>query len=162
MYLGIDHIVMAVRDLDKVVQTYRKLGFEFTNIQDVVSIGARTAEITFPGGGYIEFIMPTQPNNFIYHHLQKHGEGIASMALGIDDTRATLQRLEQAGFRAKETHFPPRPMRPWFVLDESLTHGVALECVDGPCQVKGGYNSYTGWEDRQKLRNPQHGNQGKA
>ena len=152
-----DHVVIAVRELDNAVRDYQRLGFQVTNVRDVPGASIRTAEFAFPGGGYIELIMPLQPAGYLHHHLQTYGESVAALCLGVDSVKATLDHAERQGFKVRDVGYPPKPSRPRGFIDEGSAHGVPIEVVEGLCPVKAGYNSYTGWEDRQKMRNSQHG-----
>ncbi|WP_373788558.1 VOC family protein, partial [Delftia acidovorans] len=78
MALPLDHIVIAVQDLEAAVADYRALGFQ-------VAIGGRhpgrtshNALVVFADGAYLEIIAWTAPapEERWYRTLRDHGEGL--------------------------------------------------------------------------------------
>jgi catechol 2,3-dioxygenase-like lactoylglutathione lyase family enzyme len=105
---SLDHIGIAVPDLAAAAETYRRLGFQLTPLQ-------QQAGPLEPGGpvvrwgsanhcamleqGYLELIGVVDPalyDNQLGRFLARY-RGIHIMALGIADAEAAVERLRQAG-----------------------------------------------------------------
>lgn len=102
----IDHIAIAVRDLDAALRLYRDmLGITPSVIKDVPSEGVRIAFLPVSGsdGTKIELIQPLDPANSIGRFIEKHGEGQHHICLAVADIDAALQELVAAGAPVLDT-----------------------------------------------------------
>jgi catechol 2,3-dioxygenase-like lactoylglutathione lyase family enzyme len=106
MALPLDHIVIAVHDLDAAVADYRALGFQ-------VAIGGRhpgrtshNALVVIADGAYLEIIAWTAPapEERWYRRLRDHGEGLVDFALLPP---STAQALAEARARGLDTLVGP-------------------------------------------------------
>jgi catechol 2,3-dioxygenase-like lactoylglutathione lyase family enzyme len=61
MILGIDHILIAVEDLAKAMEVYRRLGFEVTVGGDHPTVGTHNALVALSDGCYLELIGVKKP-----------------------------------------------------------------------------------------------------
>jgi len=95
---GVDHVIIAVKDLDAEHARAAKLGFTTTEITPHVGWGTANTCIMFPGldgqGDYVEILGIRDPNigtNGLAEHLDEQGEGMLSIALkGIADKATTV------------------------------------------------------------------------
>ncbi|UCF88034.1 MAG: VOC family protein, partial [bacterium] len=71
----LDHIGIAVEDLDASVETYRKLGFEVESVDDVPGFGVKVAFLPMESGT-VELVQPVKDDSAMARYLQKKGEGI--------------------------------------------------------------------------------------
>lgn len=85
---GLDHVIIAVHDLDAEHARAVKLGFTTTEITPHVGWGTANTCIMFPGlddqGDYVEILGIRDPNigtNGLAEHLEALGEGMLSLAL---------------------------------------------------------------------------------
>ena len=93
----IDHIGIAVSNLDEALKLYtEKLGLKLSNIEIVEEQKVRTAIIPV-GESKIELLESTDPSGVIAKFIEKRGEGIHHIALGVADVEATLQDLKDKG-----------------------------------------------------------------
>ena len=100
MIRKIDHVGIAVRDLDKQTAFYRDvLGLEFEGFEDLPERGLRGGVFN-AGGVHIELLQPTVPDNNIAKFIEKSGEGIHHLAFTVDDAAGELERLTAAGVQA--------------------------------------------------------------
>jgi methylmalonyl-CoA/ethylmalonyl-CoA epimerase len=97
MIRKIDHIGIAVQDLDKQTAFYRDvLGLEFEGFEDLPERGLRIGVFNV-GGVRIELLQPTVPDNTVAKFIEKSGEGIHHLAFTVDDAAGELERLSAAG-----------------------------------------------------------------
>ncbi|MDI7742174.1 methylmalonyl-CoA epimerase [Lysinibacillus fusiformis] len=95
----VDHIGIAVRDLDERITYYTEtLGLKLLKIEEVPSQHVRVA---FIDGGNVKFelLEPTSEESAIYKHIEKRGEGIQHVAFGVVGIRERMQELREKGVR---------------------------------------------------------------
>lgn len=103
----IDHIGIAVPDLDEAVQSYSQLfGVQPSHREVVASDGVETVMFEV-GESRIELLGSLSPDSKIAGFLEKRGGGIHHVAYGVADVRGTLDRLAADGVRLLDT--APRP-----------------------------------------------------
>ena len=94
----IEHLGIAVKDLDKSNSLFEKLlGVSHYKIEEVASEGVRTSFFQ-SGPNKIELLEATNPDSPIAKFLEKKGEGIHHVAFAVDDIQAEMNRLEGEGF----------------------------------------------------------------
>jgi methylmalonyl-CoA/ethylmalonyl-CoA epimerase len=94
---GLDHVAVAVEDLDAAIAFYRDvLGLELREIEEVPEQQVRTA-IFGQGMGRIELICPTSADTGVARFLQKRGEGLHHICIEVDDIEAAIGELRKAG-----------------------------------------------------------------
>jgi methylmalonyl-CoA/ethylmalonyl-CoA epimerase len=94
---GLEHVAIAVKDLDVSVKYYVEvLGFAPPELEVVEEQKVRTA-IFGHGMGRIELICPTEPNTSVAKFLEKRGEGLHHICIEVDDIVATLAELKAKG-----------------------------------------------------------------
>lgn len=93
MYNKLDHIGIAVEDLEQAIELYRdKLGMECAGTEEVAEQKVRVA--FFPAGeSSIELLEPTSPDSPIARFIEKKGAGIHHIALGVDDVATAIEKL---------------------------------------------------------------------
>ena len=108
---GIDHVVIAVRDLDRAQQTYERLGFTLTP-RGFHSLGSTNHCIMF-GSDYIELLALPQPHAALayYADFLSKGEGLAAVALATGNADAAYAELGAAGIAADAPLDFSRPVR---------------------------------------------------
>ncbi|RMB62972.1 methylmalonyl-CoA epimerase [Dokdonia sinensis] len=95
----IEHIGIAVRDLEKSNDLYAKLlGKSHYKMEEVLSEGVRTSFFEV-GPNKIELLEATSVESPIAGFLDKKGEGIHHIAFAVDDIVAEMKRLESEGFK---------------------------------------------------------------
>ncbi len=94
---GLEHVAIAVKDLDAAVHYYvHVLGFAPPELEVVADQKVRTA-IFGHGMGRIELICPTDPSSSVAKFLEKRGEGLHHICVEVDDLVATLAELKAKG-----------------------------------------------------------------
>jgi catechol 2,3-dioxygenase-like lactoylglutathione lyase family enzyme len=107
---GIDHAVIAVRDLDAAATTFRELGFTLTP-RGHHSIGSQNHCIML-GSTYIELLAPMGMHPWLEHYREflRSGDGLAAIALRTDDADAAYQALREKGVAAAPPMDLSRPV----------------------------------------------------
>ncbi len=97
--LKIEHIGIAVKDLEKSNQLFKKLfGKAHYKIEEVASENVNTSFFKM-GESKIELLEATDPESPIAKFIEKRGEGMHHIAFDVPDIYAEMQRLEKEGFQ---------------------------------------------------------------
>ncbi|MFJ7754841.1 methylmalonyl-CoA epimerase [Peribacillus muralis] len=99
MIKHIDHIGIAVKSLDETLPLYTEtLKLELEGIETVESQGVKVAFI-MAGNTRLELLEALSPESPIAKFIEKRGEGIHHVALGVEDIEARIKDLKQSGIR---------------------------------------------------------------
>lgn len=97
MIRKIDHIAVAVKDLDQEIKKYRDvLGLEMVGTETVAEQKVRVA-IFKVGEVSIELMEPTAEDSPISSFLEKQGGGIHHVALAVDHLANQIEILQENG-----------------------------------------------------------------
>ena len=103
MLSRIDHVGIAVRDLDQAIQTYeRRLGLRATRRERLEREGIEVAMIPI-GESRIELISPLNRDSTVEKFLQDRGEAVHHVAYATDDVGASLEKAGAAGAQLLDT-----------------------------------------------------------
>ncbi|MDF1525359.1 MAG: methylmalonyl-CoA epimerase [bacterium] len=92
----LDHIGIAVEDLEASIEVYRNLGFEVESVDDVPGFGVKVGFLPMETGS-VELVQPVKEDSAMAKFLEKKGGGIHHLCFEVYDIRAELKRLEAAG-----------------------------------------------------------------
>lgn len=107
MLTEIDHVAIAVFDLDAAVSWYQTMfGATVAHRERIDSDGVEEALLRV-ADSYIQLLTPTSPASPVGRYLERHGEGIHHVGYRVTDVAAALARLQSEGARVIDTH--PRP-----------------------------------------------------
>jgi methylmalonyl-CoA/ethylmalonyl-CoA epimerase len=97
MFGRIDHIGIAVEDLDAALELYGgAFEMEVAHRETVESQGVE-AVLLDVGDGHVELLRPLGPDTPVGKFIAKRGVGMHHVAYAVDDIDATLERLAAAG-----------------------------------------------------------------
>lgn len=97
MIQKIDHLGIAVKDLDQAVAAYEKmLGIKCERREEVPSQKVITAFLTV-GESHLELLVPTSAESPIAKFIERNGEGIHHVAFATDDIISQLAKASGAG-----------------------------------------------------------------
>ena len=97
MFGRIDHIGVAVEDIDAGIELYEKsFGMEL-GLRETVEVQGVEAALLNVGDGHVELMAPTGPDTPVGKFLAKRGAGMHHVAYAVDDIDTTLERLVAAG-----------------------------------------------------------------
>ena len=95
MFGRIDHVGVAVSDLDAAVSLYEgTFGMPVAHRETVESQGVE-AVLLDVGDGHVELLRPLGPDTPVGKFIERSGEGLHHVAYAVDDIDAALERLKQ-------------------------------------------------------------------
>ena len=138
MKATLDHIGIAVRDVDEALAFYRDaLGLEIVMTEDVPSQRVR-AHFIRVGESALELLEATAPDSPIARAVERRGPGLHHITLRVDDIHAVLARLKARGVRlVDETPRPGAEGALVAFVHPSAAHGVLVE-LKQPAAGRGG------------------------
>jgi methylmalonyl-CoA/ethylmalonyl-CoA epimerase len=96
----IDHVAIAVRDLDAAVDWYRRtFGAEMVHRETVETDGVEEALLQV-AESYVQLLTPTRADSTVARFLDRHGDGLHHVAYRVDDCTAALEQAVAAGATA--------------------------------------------------------------
>jgi methylmalonyl-CoA/ethylmalonyl-CoA epimerase len=103
----IDHIAIAVRDLEAAIAYYRDTyGAEVAHREVVEKDGVEEALLPV-ADSYVQLLTPVRTDSPVVKYLETRGEGIHHVGYRVDDVAAALERVKQQGHRVIDD--VPRP-----------------------------------------------------
>jgi methylmalonyl-CoA epimerase len=103
----IDHVAIAVRDLEAAIGYYaRVFGAQVTHREVVESDGVEEALLQV-AESYVQLLTPTRAGSPVAAYLERRGEGIHHIAYRVSDCAEALQAVKDAGGRVIDDR--PRP-----------------------------------------------------
>lgn len=130
MLTTIDHVGVAVEDLEAAIAHYRdQLGLELVHRETVREQGVE-AVLLDVGESHVELLSPLGPDTPVGKYLAKRGPGLHHVAYRVEDIEAALEELRAAGMRLidESPRVGIRGSRVAFVHPAS-TGGVLTEIV---------------------------------
>lgn len=99
MFKRIDHIGVAVEDLDAAIKLYER-GFEMELVhRETVESQGVEAVLLDVGEGHVELLSPLGPDTPVGKFIAKNGGGLHHVAYSVDDIEETLAQVEAAGMK---------------------------------------------------------------
>jgi methylmalonyl-CoA/ethylmalonyl-CoA epimerase len=138
----IDHVGLAVSDLEKAVEHYRKaFGVEPAHRETVPDQGVE--EVLFRvGTSFIQLLGALGPDTPVGRFLDRRGEGVHHVAYRVQDVAAALAHLREAGIPLVDE--VPRPgsrgTMVAFVHPKGMG-GVLVELVQESAEIRPGPSS---------------------
>jgi methylmalonyl-CoA/ethylmalonyl-CoA epimerase len=97
MFGRIDHVGVAVEDLDAAIALYEG-SFEMRLAhRETVSEQGVEAVLLDVGDGHVELLKPLGPETAVGKFLDRKGPGLHHVAYAVEDIDATLERVAAAG-----------------------------------------------------------------
>jgi len=102
--LGLDHVGVAVADLETAISFYRDvLGLRVVHRED--NLDQQVAEVMLAGGetglasSQLQLLMPLTEESPVQRFLMRHGSGLHHVAYAVSDVRSASRILRQCGVR---------------------------------------------------------------
>ena len=131
MFGRIDHIGVAVEDLDEAIVLYsERLAMPVEHRETVEAQGVE-AVLLGVGASHVELLRPLGPGTTVGRFLERSGPGLHHVAYGTDDIDSALDAVREAGLRLidEQPRRGIRNSRVAFVHPKS-TGGVLTELVE--------------------------------
>ena len=97
LLLNLDHVAVAVRDLDVAIDGYRsRYRVEPVYREVVEQQGVEEAMIPV-GGSYVQLLQPLGPETPVGRFIERRGEGLHHVAYAVPDIEAALKHLAAEG-----------------------------------------------------------------
>jgi methylmalonyl-CoA/ethylmalonyl-CoA epimerase len=133
MFDRIDHVGVAVDDLDAAINLYEEtFEMQLAHRETVESQGVE-AVLLDVGEGHVELLRPLGPETVVGKFLDQRGPGLHHVAYAVGDIDATLTSLSEAGVELidSEARVGIRGSRVAFIHPRS-TGSVLTEIVEVP------------------------------
>jgi methylmalonyl-CoA/ethylmalonyl-CoA epimerase len=102
--LGLDHVGVAVSDLETAISFYRDvLGLRVVHRED--NLDQQVAEVMLAGSeagpvsNQLQLLMPLTENSVLERFLMRRGSGLHHVAYAVSDVRSASRILRQGGVR---------------------------------------------------------------
>ncbi|PCJ55173.1 MAG: methylmalonyl-CoA epimerase [Planctomycetota bacterium] len=129
--LGVDHIAIAVKDLDAATQLWKEMGLRVGS-REVVEDQGVEVQMMYAGATRIELVFPIREDSPIQVFLDKRGAGLHHLALAVDDCAAATKELVDREVRMINTEPKTGAHRTRIAfVHPKATSGVLTELVEG-------------------------------
>lgn len=131
MLTKIEHVALAVSDLEAAVQLYKEVwGLPLEHRETVEEQGVEEAMFRL-GDSYLQLMAPLGPDTVIGKFIEKRGEGLHHIAYEVDDIEASLAGLKKNGAQLidEEPRNGSRNTRVAFVHPKG-NRGLLVELVE--------------------------------
>ncbi len=132
----LEHIAIAVRDIDRAAQMYQLLGFELGEREIIEEQGVELLILSMEETR-IELLQPLSDESPVGKFIAKRGEGLHHLAFEVDDIKEMLKQCLEFGIRSLSNE--PRIGAGGnliLFLDPRTTGGVLIELVQHLLDVK--------------------------
>ena len=129
----IEHIALAVADLDAAIAHYRDTwGLEVTHRERVEDQGVEEAMLPL-GESFLQLLGPTGPETTVGKFIARRGEGLHHIAYEVDDLETTLAELKAKGVPLIDEE-PRKGGRGHMVafVHPKGNHGLLVELIQRP------------------------------
>ncbi len=131
--LRIDHIAVAVDDLDVAAAAYRALGLRVAGPDETVADQGVRVRALQAGDTLLELMAPLPGEGPVARFLERRGPGLHHIALRVADLTDLLSRLKAQGARLiDEVPRAGRANTRICFVHPSFTGGVLVELVEPP------------------------------
>lgn len=133
MSIEIDHLGIAVRNLEQSLHFYEQLlGLEITHRETVEIERVNVAMLPAggpPPGSRIELLEATSPDSTIARFIEKRGPGLHHIALRVDNLQAVIERLHSQNARLLNEPRSGAGGHTYVFIHPASTDGVLLELI---------------------------------
>jgi methylmalonyl-CoA/ethylmalonyl-CoA epimerase len=103
----VDHVAIAVRDLDAAVAWYAEAFDASVAHREIVERDGVEEALLAVADSYVQLLTPTREDSPVAKYLDSRGEGLHHVGYRVADCRAALRQAIAAGARAIDAE--PRP-----------------------------------------------------
>lgn len=129
MFAGVDHVVIAVKDLDAAIKQYEAIyGIPVADRGKPEGAGFENAYFRF-GDTFLELISPLSDQGPVAKRVTASGDGPYLIAMRVDDLQATLADLRAKGVRLLGDPGPDKPVTGQVFIHPGSAGGVLTQLV---------------------------------
>jgi methylmalonyl-CoA/ethylmalonyl-CoA epimerase len=127
----INHIGIAVPELNKAIEQYKKLGLKLAHTEEVSGMKVRVGFMPI-GETRLEFLEPLSEDSTIATFLKKRGPGVHHICIEVADIKAALNELAQDSSVELVDKTPRRGAENSLVafIHPKSMHGVLVELCE--------------------------------
>jgi methylmalonyl-CoA epimerase len=103
----IDHVAIAVNDLESAIEYYKKVFGATVDHREVVDSDGVEEALLKVAESYIQLLTPTRPDSPVAKSLEKRGEGLHHIGYRVSSCADVLKAMVDAGATAIDK--APRP-----------------------------------------------------
>lgn len=97
--IGLDHIGIAVPNLDSGIEQWQQLGLTLSHQEINAEQRVAEAMMDIPSGVSIQLLAPTDDDSTIAKFLDRQGPGLQQIAFAVTDINKAMELLKNAGIR---------------------------------------------------------------
>jgi methylmalonyl-CoA/ethylmalonyl-CoA epimerase len=129
MFKGVDHVVIAVKDLEAAIKQYETVyGIEVSDRGEPPGAGFRNAHFRF-ADTFLELISPISEDGPVAKRLAASGDGVYLVAMRVDSIEETAARLRDQGVRLLGDPGPGKPITGQLFIHPAFAGGVLTQVV---------------------------------
>jgi methylmalonyl-CoA/ethylmalonyl-CoA epimerase len=129
----IEHVALAVSDLDAAIEHYRRVwGLEVSHRERVEDQGIEEAMLPI-GDTHLQLLAGTSADSTVTKFVERRGEGMHHIAYEVSDLVGTLAELKELGIELIEE--APRPGGRGHMVafvHPKANHGLLVELIQAP------------------------------
>ena len=107
MFTEIDHVAIAVNDLEAAIKYYDEVFGATVDHREVVESDGVEEALLKVAESYVQLLTPTRDDSPVAKYLASKGEGLHHIGYRVKDCAAALQAIKDAGGRVIDD--APRP-----------------------------------------------------
>ena len=131
MFKGVDHVVIAVKDLDAAVARYETIyGAPVSERREAEAAGMKMAFFR-QGESFVELVSNLGEGGPIAKRLADRGEGVHLIAMKVEDIGKAVEELRGKGVRLVGDPGPGNPIKGQVFIHPQETGGVLTQLVQG-------------------------------
>ena len=131
MFKGVDHVVIAVKDLDAAVSRYETIyGAPVSERREAEAVGMKMAFFR-QGDSFVELVSNLGDGGPIAKRLAERGEGVHLIAMKVEDLVKAVDELRAKGVRLVGDPGAGNPIKGQVFIHPSETGGVLTQLVQG-------------------------------
>ncbi|MDP9968070.1 methylmalonyl-CoA epimerase [Variovorax paradoxus] len=131
LFSNIDHIAIAVRELDPAIHFFVEiLGFNLVRRRKVAGekTGMIAADLNYNGIKFV-LLQGTDPDSQVSKLIKNFGPGIAHIALAVDDIESAVDKLSKRGLTFDTTIISGAGLRQTFT-SRDFNSGLSFEFIE--------------------------------
>ena len=97
LLLNLDHVALAVPDLDEALSRFRRLYGVGPASREVIEADGVEEAMILVGGSRVQLLAPLRPDSPVGRFLSRRGEGLHHLAFAVPDLDAALAHLADEG-----------------------------------------------------------------